>query len=72
MTLSPHSKLGFRKMNDMPISAVIYVACCALGFTLQGEAGVIGEYVCRPYIGLLGGLNRLLNRFQISTIDYFS
>lgn len=61
-----------RKLDNMPASAVIYIVLAALGFIYQNDAGVIGAYVCRPYIAFLGKLNVLLNRFQISTISYFS
>lgn len=61
-----------RKMDNMPASAVIYIVLACAGYGLHGEAGVIGDYVCRPFIGFLRQLNKLLNLFQMSTISYFS
>lgn len=56
----------------MPLSAVIYLSLVSLGFAFQQNAGVIGDYVCRPFIAFLGLLNKMLNHFQISMISYFT
>lgn len=61
-----------KKIDNMPLSAVIYLSVATMGFVFHGDAGVVGDYVCRPFIAFLGILNNLLNRFQISTISYFT
>lgn len=67
------SRFGLsKKIDNMPASAVIYIMLAALGFALHEDAGVIGDYVCKPFIAFLRILNRLLDKFQISTISYFT
>ena len=61
-----------KKIENMPLSAVIYLFMATLGFAFHQNMGVIGDYVCMPFIAFLKLLNRMLNRFQISTISYFS
>lgn len=61
-----------KKLDNMPLSATIYLILATLGFAFHEDAGVIGDYVCKPFIAFLGVLNKMLNRFQISTISYFS
>lgn len=61
-----------KKLDNMPLSAIIYITLATLGFVFHQNAGVMGHYVCKPFIAFLGILNRVLNRFQISTISYFS
>lgn len=66
-------KLGMRrKMDNMPSSAVIYLILTLLGYLLHDNAGFIGDYLCKPYITFLKTLNQLLDKFQISTITYFT
>lgn len=61
-----------KKIDNMPLSALIYITLATMGFVFHGDAGLVGDYACRPYIAFLGILNNLLNRFQISTISYFT
>lgn len=61
-----------KKLDNMPVSAVIYITLSTLGFVFHGNAGVVGEYLCKPFIAFLGLLNKGLNNFQATTITYFS
>lgn len=61
-----------KKLDNMPVSAMIYITLSTLGFVFHGNAGAVGEYLCKPFIAFLGLLNTGLNRFQATTISYFS
>ncbi|CAM9797704.1 unnamed protein product [Ectocarpus sp. 12 AP-2014] len=61
-----------KKLDNMPISAVIYLLLASLGFAFHGNAGLVGDYACKPFIDFLGLVNKGLNHFQATTITYFS
>lgn len=61
-----------KKLDNMPISAIIYLLLASLGFAFHGNAGLVGDYACKPFIAFLGLLNKGLNHFQATTITYFS
>lgn len=61
-----------KKLDNMPVSAVIYLSLATLGFAFHGKAGFVGDYLCKPFIAFLGLLNKGLNHFQATTITYFS
>lgn len=61
-----------KKLDNMPISAIIYLTLASLGFAFHGDAGLVGDYACKPFISFLGLLNKGLDHFQATTISYFS
>ncbi|CAN0160958.1 unnamed protein product [Scytosiphon promiscuus] len=61
-----------KKLDNMPLSAMIYLVLASLGFMFHGNAGIVGDYACKPFIAFLGVLNEWLNHFQATTISYFS
>jgi hypothetical protein len=66
---------GVRRLSRSPLSALLHLALTGLGWWLHeqrsGGPMLVVHALCSPVIATLEAANAFLNRFSMSTVQFF-